>query len=151
MSVFRYGNIWDTYEISDIFIITGNSYIKNDGCLAMGKGIALETKERFPGIDKIFGKMIITKCGHLGVYNLINSNRLYLLQTKIQYWDLSPIKLIFDSVEKLKTIIKISDNQINKQIINMVFPGIGYGGLSKDEVYNTCLVGLPDNVTIWYK
>jgi hypothetical protein len=151
MAIFRYGNIWDAYDISDIFVITGNSFIKNNGSLAMGKGIALETQTRFPEINKIFGKMIITNCGHLGIYNLINYDRIYLLQTKVHYQNPSPIKLVIDSVNKLKDIIKIPNNQTKNQIVNMVFPGIGNGKLTKEEVYNRCLINLPNNVTIWYK
>jgi hypothetical protein len=145
MSIFRYGNIWDTYDISDIFIITGNSYIRNNNSLVMGKGIALETRNRFPGIDKIFGKIIVSKCGHLGIYNLIKHERLYLLQTKIHFRHPSSIELITEGINKLKKIIKDTD------IINMVFPGIGYGGLTKEEVYGKCLMSLPNNITIWHK
>jgi len=145
MPVFKQGNIWDSYNISNMFIITGNSFIKKDGSLAMGRGIALEAKNKILKIDIIFGKMIIDKCGHLGIYNLINYNKIYLLQTKIHFKDPSSIDLIYNGIERLKSIIN------NQLIINMVFPGIGYGGLTKEEVFHKTLVNLPNNITIWYK
>lgn len=144
MPVFKQGNMWESYDISDMFIITGNSFIRNNGSLAMGRGIALETRNRIPKIDKFFGKMIIDKCGHLGIYHLLKYNKIYLLQTKIHFKDPSSIQLINDSVEKLKKIIH------PQVVINMVFPGVGYGGLDKAEVFHTCLSNLPRNVTIWY-
>jgi hypothetical protein len=43
------GNMWSAYPQADLFLITTNSTLKNDGCLVMGKGIALEAAQRFPG------------------------------------------------------------------------------------------------------
>jgi len=144
MPMFRFGNIWNSYDISDIFVITGNSFVRNDGKLTMGRGIALEARIKFPDIDKIFGKMVVSKCGHLGIYNIIIYERIFLLQTKISFKDKSTIELIKDSINKLKTYITPD------KIVNMVFPGIGFGGLCKEEVYQNCLMDLPLNVTVWY-
>ena len=34
------GDMWDEYEEADHLIFTGNSFVKNDGTLVMGRGIA---------------------------------------------------------------------------------------------------------------
>lgn len=52
------GNIWDLAGPNDIICITTNGFVKRDGSSVMGKGIALEAKRKFPGIDRLLGALI---------------------------------------------------------------------------------------------
>ncbi len=59
------GNIW---EIPCKFrVITTNGQVRKDGRLVMGKGIALQARERFPGIDVILGDMVNLHGNHVHV------------------------------------------------------------------------------------
>ena len=144
--LFRTGNIWDVYKDSDLFVITTNSFIKSNGNLTMGKGIALEARLYIPNLEQILGNLIKKKCGHLGEYGIVQHEKIIALQTKIHFKDGSSLELIKNSVDELKKIIK------PEQIINMVYPRIGYGGLSEEDVYWGCgLNTLSDNIVIWRK
>ena len=71
MPTFTTGNMWDAYPATDLFVITTNSFITaerfgHDERLVMGRGIALEARNRFPGIDNRLAKLIRSTSGHLG-------------------------------------------------------------------------------------
>jgi hypothetical protein len=51
------GDIWESSE--DYICITTNGYINVKGECVMGKGIALQCKERFPEFPKILGNHIL--------------------------------------------------------------------------------------------
>ena len=55
------GNLWDSKD--SLILVTGNSYIRKDGTLVMGRGAALELKTMIPGIDKRLGQKIKKKNG----------------------------------------------------------------------------------------
>jgi hypothetical protein len=48
----QYGDMWTAWDSADLFAITTNSTITKDGRLVMGRGIAQQARDRFPGIDK---------------------------------------------------------------------------------------------------
>lgn len=66
MPTFVTGNMWDSYEVADLFLITTNSTLTRPNKLVMGRGIALQAKERFPGLDTALGRQIGTACGSYG-------------------------------------------------------------------------------------
>lgn len=144
MSLFKVGDIW-TAPKGEWIVITTNSYIKKDGKLAMGKGVAKEALNKYPMIDQILGEYINETCKHLGFYGIaiITRYNLIALQTKYYFNEISSIELINKSISKLKRIMPESGK------INMVFPGIGYGQLSPEKVYKECLKDLADNYIIW--
>jgi hypothetical protein len=71
MPTFATGNMWDAYATTDLFAITTNSFITRDERLVMGAGIALEARNRFPGIDSRLAKLIRSTSGHPGYYGLL--------------------------------------------------------------------------------
>jgi len=53
------GNIWDYYysklNPNNWLVITTNTQIKNGGNAVLGRGIALEANDRFPGLAADYG------------------------------------------------------------------------------------------------
>ena len=56
--VLEVGDMWSVFGKTDLFCITTNSFIRKDGQLVMGRGIALATKKRVPNIAKMLGDRI---------------------------------------------------------------------------------------------
>lgn len=148
------GDMWSVWNEADLFLITANSTIV-DGKLVMGAGIALQARERFPGIDARLGLEILSWPGHLGVYGLLISfdwshldtrARLGLFQTKTNWRDPSPLSLVRRSVEELA----IQAARWDEKRFHLNFPGIGCGGLDPAQV-TPLIKTLPDNVNVWRK
>ena len=118
------GNFWD--EPGDVHVITTNGVVKGNGACVMGRGIALQAKTMFPGIDKVLGDKIM-KEGNV-VHDLekyINKDRefhIYSFPVKEHWKDKADILIISRS---LAEIVKL---QYEKII--MVRPGCGNGRLS---------------------
>ena len=148
MPKFKTGDIWTSLEDTDWLVITTNTYIKKDGTLVMGAGIAKQASDKYPIIKKIFGDDITSSCGHLGKYHILYWKKIIALQTKVHYIDPSSIELIQESINRLQIFV---NKHPNRSIVNMVFPGVGYGGLSQHKVYEYCLKDLPDNYIVWTK
>lgn len=76
MPKFKTGDMWSAYTAADLFLITTNSTLKKGNhALVMGRGIARQAKERFPGLDITLGRHIQVLCGNEGIYGLLVSPR----------------------------------------------------------------------------
>jgi len=149
MASFERGNMWRSFSCTDAFCITTNSYIRNDGELVMGAGIALQAKKIFDDLPLALGQKIERKCGHLGIYGTFPSNRkeidkIVAFQVKTHFKNKADLELIQKSAEQLS---KIATKYPDKRY-DLNFPGIGNGGLNQDEVM-PIVNQLPDNVHIW--
>lgn len=51
-------DIWQLFGDADAICITTNGFVTRDGRCVMGRGTAWQAKEKFPGIDKLLGKLI---------------------------------------------------------------------------------------------
>ena len=149
MPQFRLGNMWTAYTAADLFLVSTNSTIRQDGALVMGQGIACQAKERFPGLDAALGRQIQALCGNQGIYGLLVSPRwpaakLGAFQVKQHYSQPASLELIRRSTAALCAwCIKHPTTTV---VVN--FPGIGNGRLRR-EVVLPIIVQLPDQVTIW--
>lgn len=129
------GNLW-TYP-ADYRIITTNGFVKNNGECVMGRGCALEAKNKYPTLARELGDLLQAhgnKVYYFHMYNLIT------FPVKYKWWEKADIELINNSIIQLKHIL-------NDQIYVMPRPGCGNGGLSYDLV-RPLLVDLPDNVVV---
>jgi len=147
--ILEYGDMWSVWSETDLFLITANSFVKRNGCLVMGAGIARQARDRFPGLDATLGQAIRESCGHLGKYGLLISprwpaSRLGLFQVKY-HWNTEALpELIQRSAEKLTAWASAHPDCR----IDLNFPGIGNGRLHPAQVLP--IVGqLPDNVHVW--
>jgi hypothetical protein len=60
--------MWTAYQSADLFLITTNATITARGALVMGRGIARQAKERFPGLNVALGRQMQALCGNQAVY-----------------------------------------------------------------------------------
>jgi hypothetical protein len=141
MPIYRKGEL---FRSKGFLIVTANSFLTSECKLVMGRGAAWQLKRKVPGIDMIFGKLIYETCGHLGRYGLLFHKRYGIAQVKYQFNNKADLELIAYSMNMLKETAK----QNTHHRYNINFPGIGYGGLSKDEVM-PILERLPNNIIIW--
>ncbi len=141
------GNMWSIFKHTDYFIVTTNSYIREDGALVMGRGAARMLKNRVKGIEYDFGSHIV----HLYAYGLViplpltnHKPALGAFQVKTHYMNDAKLYLIEMATVQL---LKLSEAQPTKRF-DMNFPGIGNGRLLKEDV-SPIIQNLPDNVHIW--
>lgn len=148
------GNMWDVFIESDLWLFTGNSYINQNGELVMGRGLALEVKNRFPALPKELGGYICDmNDGHLGCYGLIPwlmleySGMIGVFQVKRHFRDNARLSLIGHSCVKLMSYLNRNNNM---KPVDLNFPGIGYGRLDREQVL-PIISELPDIVHVWEK
>lgn len=143
MPLFKRGEM---FHAPGYLIVTTNSFLTSDLRLVMGRGAAWVLKMKVPGIDRVFGRMISERCGHLGRYGLLFHHRYGALQVKYRFDERASVELIQFSLEKLAE----KAEEFPKSKFNINYPGIENGGLTKQEV-SPLLEALPDNVYVWEK
>ena len=157
MPQFRRGNMWTAYATADLFLITTNSTIRQDGALVMGRGIARQARDRFPGLDRALGREIARTCGHLGEYGLLVSPRwpaakLGAFQVKAcaersrstHYAQPARLPVIDTSVQALVQWCEAHP----LALVCLNFPGIDNGQLARANVL-PLISRLPDRVWVW--
>lgn len=149
MPSYEFGNMWNGYRHSDAFCITTNSYLKEDGSLVMGRGIAKVTKRIFEDMPHDFGNRISDKCGHLGFYGVLpldpENSRFVAFQVKKHFKEDSSLDLVEKSTKMLGNIAR--DHDFKRFDLN--FPAIGNGGREVEEVKPILEDNLPNNVHVW--
>lgn len=149
MPIFKTGNMWTAFDETALFLLTTNSTVKRNGALVMGRGIARQARDRFPGLDAALGKRIKNVCGSQGQYGLLVSPRwpkakLGAFQVKRHYSQPASLDLIRQSTAAL--CAWCAKHPAATVAVN--FPGIGNGRLRREDVL-PIIMQLPDQVTIW--
>lgn len=150
MPQFKVGNMWTAYTAADLFLISTNSTLKKSShALVMGRGIARQAKERFPGLDVALGRQLQALCGNQGIYGLLVSPRwptakLGAFQVKRHYSLPASLELIRRSTAAL--CAWCADHPDAQVALN--FPGIGNGRLCREAVL-PIIAQLPAQVTVW--
>lgn len=139
------GDMWSVFGKTDIFMITTNPIRRKDGAVVMGRGIAKECKDYFPELPFDFGA-ILELCGNqyidrIGEYN---ETPIWYFMVKDHWKDYASLEIIKESVKRLKIFLM----EHPKLRVDLNFPGIGNGKLSKEQVL-PLLQDLPDNVHVW--
>lgn len=152
MSFVKFGNMWmNTHEADRIFVTT-NATLDSREHLVMGRGAALEAQKYVPDIAAVFGKMLTLHRKSYGKedvpYGLLldDQSKLGAFQVKDHWAHHAKPELIEYSTEMLRTHARIHEDKV----FFLNFPGVGYGGLTVDDVIGY-LQELPDNVWIWTK
>jgi len=140
------GDMWSAYDEADWFCITTNATINKNGELVMGRGIALEAKTRFPELARRLGDIFTSVADMLPNcwYGLILVDNIVAFQTKVDWKNQSDLDLIKFSTGLLA---EMATEHLNEQF-HLNFPGIGNGGLKREDVL-PIIQDLPDNVTVW--
>ena len=139
--ILRKGNLLKRLTEYDCNFITTNSCVKWDGELVMGTGYALQIAKLHTGLPLIFGGMIEQFPEE---YHLLRAGDFGAFQVKRHYASPAVIALIKQSAHELKEYA----NMQSESLFSLNFPGIGFGGLSR-EVVLPILQQLPDNVHVW--
>ena len=143
----RQGNMFDEYEKADLFCVTANSYVRDDGALTMGAGAAKQLRVWMrpqPYAGRL-GSFVEMECGHLGVYGLLEADgRIALFQTKTHWKQKARLEVIGKSAMQL---IKWTAKH-PRGTVYLNYPGIGCGGLQKSRV-RPIIEELPDTVHVW--
>ena len=138
----KIGNIWK--EDLDVVCITTNGDIGKKG-LIMGKGIALEALQRFPGIERILADHVI-RFGNVPClyrnYPLIKEMHIISIPTKHHWHNHSDIMLIDNSI---KMLVGIANAHPNFRKIGLPRPGCGNGGLPWELVVKPLIEPLLDD------
>ena len=126
------GNMWDADV--DAFVITTNGFVKKNGEAVMGRGCALEAKEKMPTLPKDLGAEI-KKHGNIP-HSFAYENEegesitIYTLPVKHNWWEKADIKLIEDSLSELVWLL---DGGGDFKVA-MPRPGCGNGQLNWEDV-----------------
>lgn len=157
---FEIGDMFSVFDEADLFCITTNSFLKNNGALVMGRGIAQQVRDRWPGVDQKVGQQIANYCGHLGTYGLIVSPdwpqaKLGLYQVKLNFRDQAALDLIDLAAQELsKWCLEHPEAKVH-----LNFPGVGNGQLTIAQVWPVITKHLnkplrelsSDAVTVWVR
>jgi hypothetical protein len=143
------------YQDSDLFLVTTNSFVRNDGSLVVGAGAAKQARQEitddggYQFLAQGLGGRVKRTCGHLGTYGLLLSEgypsiRVGIFQVKRHWKTDAKLELIGASaMQLLKWTCKRPDARVD-----LNYPGIGNGGLDKDRV-TPIVQELPDTVRVW--
>jgi hypothetical protein len=136
MPLYQQGNVFE-YPPEFLKIVTTNGYIRKNGELVMGRGAALDAKNRYPDLPILAGNTIRVypfkseqeflyhKYGfvYLSMYDI------GLFQVKYHWEDAADLDLIAYSVTQLNAFVSKFD-----RLCVMNYPGIGNGKRSKEEI-----------------
>jgi hypothetical protein len=146
------GNMWSAHPANgggaDLFCITTNSFIRNDGSLVMGAGIARQARDKMPGLAQNAGDKIKEACRHLGEYGTLlpdTSSCLALFQVKTHWKNKADTQLIAQSAADLSSHLQDYGPDYE---VHVNYPGIGNGGLDRGDVA-PIVTAWPSNVHVW--
>jgi hypothetical protein len=169
-------DIWTALGTSDAICITTNGFIKNNGCAVMGRGIALETRNKFKGIDLVLGKAMKKNGGNM-VNFLIREGKTWIIsfpvkrdfliydfpveeklvkhmKNKFQPGQIVPgwaLKAELEIVEMSARILQHTINNHNWWNVYMTQPGCHNGELNWEDVEPILDKYLDERVTCVYK
>lgn len=127
----EFGDFWTIQ--GDARCITTNGVLRENGNAIMGKGIALQAKQRYPNIEFTLGRLIQKYGNH--VFYL--GNGLISFPTKYDWKDeKSDIGLIKRSAMELVSLFKGDvpiKNKSNRRIL-LTRPGCGSGNLNWTDI-----------------
>ena len=118
------GNLWE-YP-ADVRVITTNGTVKKNGECVMGRGCALEAKQRFPTISGVLGDALRRGGNHVyWLYGGEHGAIIFSFPVKHEWHQKADIDLIRQSAEEISGLIP---KWI--KVVVMPRPGCGNGGLT---------------------
>jgi hypothetical protein len=122
----EFGDIWKMHGSARV--ITTNGVVRKDGACVMGRGVALQAKERYPGIEFALGEIIRIKGNHVFTLMSEEGDTFFSFPVKHHWRDRADLDLIRRSAEE------IMEAKFGRERILMPRPGCGNGGLTWEEV-----------------
>jgi hypothetical protein len=139
------GDVWDLAEGADALCITTNGTIKADGRGVMGRGVARQALDRYPGLDARLGRHLTANGNVVG--GLLDDHGLCPLvafPVKHAWHEPADLDLIAKSAEALMVYI---DRQGWTTVL-LPRPGCGNGQRSWAEVKPLIELVLDDRVVV---
>jgi O-acetyl-ADP-ribose deacetylase (regulator of RNase III) len=138
---------WKLHGEGQYLCILTNGTVKEGNRLVMGKGIALEAKEKFFNLPNELGKLVKNQGNR--VYNMFDY-RIISFPVKHAWWCEADIKLIEKSAKELKVLLSLFKKKGEAYKVVLPRPGCGLGRLSWEEVKKVILpiLGECENLTV---
>lgn len=131
------GDLWQ--QQADAYVITTNGAVNRHGQAVMGRGVALQAKQRYPGIEYVLAERLRLRGNHVSLMG-----RLVSFPVKAVWNQRADTALIIQSVREL---VELTNAQ-GWQTVVLPRPGCGNGGLSWDEVKAIIEPFLDDRFTV---
>ena len=96
------GNIWDYWIKGHYIVIPVNFFVKRNREAVMGRGLALEARNRFPRIPRRLGEAYLKDGMCVKVFH---DNRLFMFPVKHNWWEDASVTLIEESCKQLKILV----------------------------------------------
>jgi hypothetical protein len=135
------GNLWDYHAKGKWVCITTNGSVRRDGYAVMGRGVAYEAAQRFPGLQEHLGRVLTRSGNH--VWPFVRWG-VATFPVKYRWMEKADIDLIEQSAYELEE--KMS--ALNAKEVYLVRPGCGNGGLQWENVKPILVPILNDNFII---
>lgn len=117
-------NLWDLHNEGKTCAITTNGFVKANGECVMGRGVALQAKQRYPEFPRMLGEKL--KAGNIPYF--FPEYNLYSFPTKHKWWQKSDLTFIRSSLCFMQCMMQHPDQNIKH--IYLPKPGCDNGGLS---------------------
>jgi hypothetical protein len=140
------GDLWERYDAGAWACITTNGDVNTRWQAIMGRGVALQAKQRLPALPRVLGQKLLEQGN--AVY-WFPEWRLFTFPTKHSWRDRnSDIQLIANSVLQLAAVLRgLEVVGYDLREIVLPRPGCGAGGLRWADVQPFC-AQLPDYVHV---
>lgn len=133
-------DIWKYWMNDCVIVIPTNGFVKKDGSLVMGRGLALQAKNYIHNIEYILGNLV-KEFGNTVYY--IKEAHIFSFPVKHNWWEKADLELIEKSCNRLSTSI---ENIITPIIMPKI--GCGNGKLNWKDVEPIIKKYLKDKVVI---
>lgn len=137
----RVGDIWRWHSDGWFVGITTNGVVKRNGECVMGRGVALDARDKFPGFAKELGTHIRQ---HGNVVGMFPHHKIFTFPVKYRWNEPADLDLIEQSARDLHRILGILRHYDADFRYAMVRPGCGNGTLAWNEVRQVVAPWLAD-------
>lgn len=144
-----HGDLWA--EPANLYVITTNGAVRRDGAAVMGRGVALQAKQRFSGIERKLGAAIRSQGNHVHWLGLRDDSFAGLMSFPVKHHWREPadLALIEQSAGEL---VKLLDDWCTRDwetyTVAMPRPGCGNGQLDWVDVAPLLVPMLDDRFVI---
>ena len=139
------GNIWEVE--GDWICIPTNGFVKSDGTAVMGRGLAKQARQKFPGIEITLGRSLIATGNIIHVLRRKEKEPVLLsFPTKEDWRDPADLELIQNSCRELRSYWR-GAQLVDKNPKTVLLPrvGSGNGRLEWPKVKALLEVELPED------
>ena len=133
------GDLWSFYQAGEWVVIPTNGSVRRDGACVMGRGLALDTKVRFPHLPELLGEYI-KRYGNIPFCFI--PERIITFPVKHRWYEMASLTLIGASTERLAEL------WIYQQNLWLPRVGCGNGRLDWRDVKPMLVAHLDDRFIV---